>query len=680
MSDMKIIIIGNCLSLAISTAIRSIVPVAEVVNLHFQTPDIVKGFEDHCESASFVFAQLGLDENIYPDEFASAVERFGAANPQKVFRYPRVVFSGFHPDCVYTWSRDGGPPPPSEFAYHSAIAVEAFRRGFDVEKTVALFNESTFEALGYFDYYEPSLAALTAECARAGLPHDVFPRKWIGKAFMYSINHPRMYVAFDLAEHLLRCAGIPLPAIHPEREVPDTFFYGPIWPVYPEIAKRLKVQGGYFFMPPTDYQPNARHEVCDLRRFIERSFETYRTLDFDQVALSQPTTTQFNQIESELFDEAFACGLKSPPSEAAALNPYSNAQDHRMWRRAVSSVSIDQVDPYVRAPFGIEPTTKIATAGSCFAQHIAKALERSGYVYHVTERAPDNLPAEEAEARNFGTFSARYGNIYTARQLVQMIQRAYGEFAPEESAWTRADGKFVDPFRPQVEPNGFATVADLEQSRDAHLAAVREMVETSDVFVFTLGLTEGWRSRSDGAVFPLAPGTAAGTYDEDRYEFVNFRVDEVIADVDSAIAMMRSRNPMLRFIITVSPVPLIATCELDTHVLTATTYSKSVLRVAAEEASRRHGGVAYFPSYEIITGNYNRGVYFSEDLRDVKMAGVEHVMRLFFRHFAIDQWADHVAAPSSIELSAMSKRIGERISGLYQVVCDEEILDGMAKA
>ncbi|MGK3891080.1 hypothetical protein, partial [Enterococcus faecium] len=84
-----------------------------------------------------------------------------------------------------------------------------------------------------------------------------------------------------------------------------------------------------------------------------------------------------------------------------------------------------------------------------------------------------------------------------------------GREVPAEPAWQRPDGRWADPFRPSIEPEGFATIEDLEADRRAHLAAVREMFAGLDVFVFTLGLTEAWVSRVDGAVFPIAPGVIA---------------------------------------------------------------------------------------------------------------------------------------------------------------------------
>jgi hypothetical protein len=128
---------------------------------------------------------------------------------------------------------------------------------------------------------------------------------------------------------------------------------------------------------------------------------------------------------------------------------------------------------------------------------------------------------------------------------------------------------------------------------------------------------------------------------------------------------------MARFILTVSPVPLVATME-DRSVLVSTTYSKSVLRVAAEEVAAAQGGVAYFPSYEVITGNHASGRYFAEDLRDVTEAGVAHVMRLFMRHYV----AGGTPAPLPVKRSEPeADKSGRELEEAVAVLCDELLLD-----
>ena len=204
--------------------------------------------------------------------------------------------------------------------------------------------------------------------------------------------------------------------------------------------------------------------------------------------------------------------------------------------------------------------------------------------------------------------------------------------SPLADFWERPDGCVADPFRPQIQPRGFVSRAEARLDRERHLAAVRRAFEEMDVFVFTLGLTEGWEDARDGAVFPLAPGVAAGCYDPDVHRFRNFGTTEVIEDLNRSIEAIRARNPRVRILLTVSPVPLNATA-LERHVLVSTTYSKAVLRVAAEEVRTSWPEVDYFPSYEIITAPQTRGRYYAADARAVLEEGVRHVMGVFFRHY-----------------------------------------------
>lgn len=352
-------------------------------------------------------------------------------------------------------------------------------------------------------------------------------------------------------------------------------------------------------------------------------------------------------------------------------NPYANLPDRSFWRRAVAQVDVAQVDPVGDYRLRIATDTKVATAGSCFAQHIARHLSKSGFDYYVPEAGHPILPDAVRAAQNYGLYSCRYGNIYTARQLCQLVDRAYGDFKPGEDVWEKSPGEFVDPFRPTVQPGGFASEAELRLDRAQHLAAVRRMLESLDVFIFTLGLTEAWRSRADGAVFPLCPGVEGGTFDPGQHEFYNQPVEDVIADLTRFRDRLESLNPRAQIILTVSPVPLVATAEPGQHVLAATTYSKSVLRVAAETMRRRFGNVHYFPAYEVITGAYNRGAYFADDLRNVREEGVAHVMRLFMKHSS-DMSA---ATDARAALAPTADRHRELSEHVVEVECDEIALD-----
>lgn len=356
--------------------------------------------------------------------------------------------------------------------------------------------------------------------------------------------------------------------------------------------------------------------------------------------------------------------MTAPPS-----HPYEDIADHQRWSRAVTWAPPGGLDPVVHPRFRITPEDRIATMGSCFAQHLSRHLERSGLGYDVAERAPAGMSAEEARRRQYGTFSARYGNVYTVAQAVQLIRRAYGDLEPVDEAWRRGS-VVVDPFRPQVEPDGFADLAALRTDRVVHLAATQDAIERADVLVFTLGLTEAWRSRHDGCVFPVAPGVSGGEWSPDDHEFVNFTVEEVTSGLDTLCQLLRSVNPRLRVLLTVSPVPLIATYE-DRHVLVSTTLSKAVLRVAADAAQRRFDFVDYFPSFELIAAASAGRQYHEPDLREVREVGVAHVMRCFSRHYV-----EGAAAP--IEPAAPPPSPANGADG--SLVCDEEAIEAALAA
>lgn len=357
-------------------------------------------------------------------------------------------------------------------------------------------------------------------------------------------------------------------------------------------------------------------------------------------------------------------------------HPYRALPDKAFWRRSVAQLAPSDIDPVGVLELQITPEMKVATAGSCFAQHIARHLKKSGYNYYVAETGHPLLGEVLAEAQGYGLYSARYGNIYTTRQLRQLIDRAYGGFSPVEDLWTQPDGTVLDPFRPSVQPGGFASAFEMRADRDWHLARVREMFETLDVFVFTLGLTECWLSREDGAVFPICPGVEGGVFDAEKHVFHNMTVMEVVDDMKAVIDHLRSVNPTAEVLLTVSPVPLAATAQPGAHVLSATTYSKAVLRAAAGMLSDADAKVHYFPSYEIITSNASRGRYYAEDLRNVTEDGVNHVMRLVLKHATASSEAPRDPVPAASKAAAVDERPSQTdVSEWVEVMCDEEALD-----
>ena len=321
----------------------------------------------------------------------------------------------------------------------------------------------------------------------------------------------------------------------------------------------------------------------------------------------------------------------------APASPYSNLEPRAFWRSAVTDREpLDPGDVY-RPKFPITRDMRIATAGSCFAQHVGRALKTAGFNVIDTEPMPLDVDLTLAQRYGYELYSARYGNIYTTRQLMQLVEEARGKFTPAHRVWER-DGRYVDAQRPSIEPDGFDSPEAVLAHRERHLINVRKAFFRCDLMVFTFGLTEAWIDRESGTVYPTAPGTIAGRHDDAVFGFHNYRYDEIKRDFETFMALMRARNKDVRFLITTSPVPLTATTS-GHHVEVATCYSKSVLRAVCGALADANDDVDYFPSYEIITSANTRGVYYETNKRTVSRLGVQTAMNTFM--------AAHGAAPSA---------------------------------
>lgn len=346
-------------------------------------------------------------------------------------------------------------------------------------------------------------------------------------------------------------------------------------------------------------------------------------------------------------------------------NPYDTQPPRAFWRSAVSAFSPIEMDGVYEPRFEITPEMRISAAGSCFAQHIARQFRLRGYNFMDFEPAPPMIDAKMADEFGYGHYSARYGNIYSVRQLVQLFERASGRFAPEDHVW-ETDGRFFDPFRPSIQPGGFASEGECVLERTHHLGQVATMLEQTGIFVFTFGLTEAWENTRDGAVLPTCPGTIAGTYDPDVYAFKNFRFAEILEDAQAFITYARKHNPEMKFLFTVSPVPLTATAT-DQHVLPATVYSKSVLRAVVGELMMEHDFIDYYPSYELVASHPMRGAFYRPNMRQVAAEGVARVMDIFFRA--------HGAGDAAIVQASDAPKTTGADAQKSDVHCDEEVLE-----
>lgn len=355
------------------------------------------------------------------------------------------------------------------------------------------------------------------------------------------------------------------------------------------------------------------------------------------------------------------------------MHPYDDLADHNFWRRGVGDRLWTDIDFVPTVPFTLSRADRIGTGGSCFAQHIAPALAPLGLTYYVTEQAPSILSPERIADLQYGVFSARYGNIYTVRQLRQLLEFAFGE-APDIAPVSLDSGRWFDLLRPSIQTGGFATPEELQADRASHLHRVRELFLGADCFVFTLGLTEAWYQASSGVVFPACPGTRAGTYDPAEHKFVKFRHHEVVSDLQWCVDFVEGVNPDMRWIFTVSPVALAATATRD-NVLVATSVSKAVLRAGVEDVCLANEHCAYFPSYEICSSPASFGQFLDSDLRNISPRGVQLAMRVFGESFGGLPRGEPASAAPEMAGADLDPDVSAALRRAVDAACDEAFND-----
>ena len=245
----------------------------------------------------------------------------------------------------------------------------------------------------------------------------------------------------------------------------------------------------------------------------------------------------------------------------------------------------------------ISSTTRITAFGSCFALNISNWLSR----------------------RNFQVLN-KSGEVNKA-YVVTMGEGMVNSFViRQQFEWAWENKVFEQPLWHgyKAEEFGYDEEVRLE---------TKSLFDETEVFVLTFGLSEVWYDEHTGNVFwRTIPKDA---YDPSRHKFRVASVEENRDNIRAIYELIRKHRPDAKIIVTLSPIPLIATFR-DVSCITANSVSKASLRVAIDEVvreTRDDGHLFYWPSYELILDVF-RAPY-KADRRHLPQAVLDHVMRLF---------------------------------------------------
>ena len=284
--------------------------------------------------------------------------------------------------------------------------------------------------------------------------------------------------------------------------------------------------------------------------------------------------------------------------------------------------------PFVKKYPIMDINTPIGSAGSCFAFEIAKYFQQQGFNYVVTERNDNPNSGIFIDGYQPGDkyvkFCANYGILFNSPSFLQLAEKAFGVRDFSKLLYKNDQGYFFDPYREGVM---FASEQAYLDDYQNHLKAIRASFLQAKVFVVTLGLNECWQLH-DGTFMSRNPR-------DNMYHLVKHKtlsVAENIEYIQRFFDIIKAHNPDFKLIISVSPIPFLATGRADEHhIISANTHSKSVLRVVADELVTNNPDMYYLPSYELVTECVEDA--WDVDHRHVKSSTVEKVVDMFQQIF-----------------------------------------------
>lgn len=181
--------------------------------------------------------------------------------------------------------------------------------------------------------------------------------------------------------------------------------------------------------------------------------------------------------------------------------------------------------------------------------------------------------------------------------------------------------RFVaDKFRAVVNPDGVMyNPASILHTVDRYVDRLEtEDAEAPSTAVFTLGTNHVYILNETGEIVDNCRKRPQRLFTERE-----LTVDECSEYLCRAIGRLRSVNPDVRVVLTVSPIRY---AKYGFH---GSQLSKAVLLLAADKVVREHDMVEYFPAYEIVNDELRDYRFYREDMLHPSDQAVEYIWQRF---------------------------------------------------
>jgi Polysaccharide biosynthesis enzyme WcbI len=275
----KIAVLGNCQAAGFAASLRTWMPDATVqakseANLSVDGAEKNSAFVDFLAECDVIFLQeMFRSKYLSPD----LIDKI--AGETRTTLYPRIIHTGFHPDCIYVHKGNQYVRTPMG-QYNSALGLAGFLEGLSVQRTAGLFNKYSFAKLNYLTSRRKADVIFGKRLADLGYAMAPFA----DRSFMHTINHPKIEVLHSLAQQAIDKAGLDRlqSADCPTDNLAATF----IWPIYAALPEGES----YVFQRQAAFEGDRS---LTLEDFLAGSFKAYAATDMIPAAALAETARAF---------------------------------------------------------------------------------------------------------------------------------------------------------------------------------------------------------------------------------------------------------------------------------------------------------------------------------------------------------------------------------------------------
>lgn len=315
--------------------------------------------------------------------------------------------------------------------------------------------------------------------------------------------------------------------------------------------------------------------------------------------------------------------------------------------------SFRTVVPILPSEAKMSLSDKILTIGSCFSDAIGKQMQSSKMA---------------CSANPFGT-------LYNPHSIHKTLSYAALNQAVPQHSFTQRQGIYLNyDFHSDLSSTDLSS---LRNTLTAKISDGHKFIKEANWIIITYGTSFIYERNDTQEVVANCHKMPQSFFQKEL-----LTQKKIIESFDNVYQALKSVNPNVRLILTVSPVRHIKeTLELNN-------VSKSVLRVACHTLAEQHSDVAYFPSYEIMMDDLRDYRYYKADMIHPSEVAEKYIWDKFVQKYFDDplkaflsRWKEiqtalahkpfHVASVDHQKfLRELIKKLNE-LNGIVRV--DEEI-------